>query len=548
MSAASTITAVVGIAAFTGTALLGRQHPRSGTSNRDGPHFGIRRPNPPPPGRRIPPQGGVVAKGWTGAQLSTVFPVRGGKRSSARWAQPRDLRPLLFNVRPGTSSGLSPGRLVLGRLGKRTVAAERNQSVIVFGPTQSHKTSGFAVPAILDWAGPVVAVSIKTDLIDHTIEYRRSCGEVLCFDPSGSTGMVSATWSPLATSRTWPGARRTAAALTEVAKTSVGSMSDGDFWYATATKMLAPLLFAAAFGRRGMHDVIRWVDTHEESEVLDLLDASLSTFGKEDRQRSSIYTTVETILEPFADSREVVSDADCADDGANTANTATASATTPGDRSIDPAYLTNGNNTLYLCAPAHDQRRLTPLFVSVVRQIVEHVYDRVTLTHCPLDPPLLIVLDEAANIAPLSDLDALASTAAGHGVQLVTIWHDLAQITARYGPRATTVVNNHRAKLFLSGISDPSTLDYASHLIGDEEILLPATTSGGSGGISTTQSPTTRRLAPPDALRRIAPGEGVLVYGGLAPVRLRLRTWFSDQDLIARATQGDRSTDTASTR
>jgi len=545
------ITAVVGMSAFAGTALWGRHHPGSGRSNPASPRLGIRRPNPPPPGRRIPPHGGVASRGWRGSLLSAVLPVGGGKRSSARWARPRDLKPLLFNIRrgrPGISSSLSPGRLVLGRLGKQMVAAERNQSVIVFGPTQSHKTSGFAVPAILDWAGPVVAVSIKTDLIDHTIEHRRSCGEVLCFDHSGSTGMVSATWSPLASSRTWPGARRTAAALTEVAKTSVGPMSDGDFWYATATKMLAPLLFAAAFGGHGMHDVIRWVDTHEESEVLDLLDAAgvpeavhaaLSTFGKEDRQRSSIYTTVETILEPFADSGDVLSDGDCTDDCADCTgygtNFATAGGTTPNDRSIDPAHITNGNNTLYLCAPAHDQRRLTPLFVSVVRQIVEHVYDQVTLTHCPLDPPLLIVLDEAANIAPLSDLDALASTAAGHGVQLVTIWHDLAQITARYGPRATTVVNNHRAKLFLSGISDPSTLDYASHLIGDEEVLLPATTAGGSGGISTTQSPTTRRLAPPDALRRIAPGEGVLVYGGLAPVRLRLRTWFSDKDLTARA-------------
>src|SRR5664280_1565611 len=204
-------------------------------------------------------------------------------------------------------------------------------------------------------------------------------------------------------------------------------------------------------------------------------------------------------------------------------------------RTVDPARLMEGANTLYVCAPAHDQRRLAPLFVSVVREVVEHVYDRVTRTGRPLDPPLLVVLDEAANIAPLSDLDALASTAAGHGVQLVTVWHDLAQISARYGPRATTVVNNHRAKLFLSGISDPSTLDYASHLVGEEEVLLPSTTHGGRGGASTTRSPSMRRLAPPDALRRIAPGEGVLVYGDLPPARLRLRTWFDDPWLLARA-------------
>ena len=174
-----------------------------------------------------------------------------------------------------------------------------------------------------------------------------------------------------------------------------------------------------------MDDVVRWVDTHEETEILDLLGqagvpeaihAALSVFGKEDRQRSSIYTTVETILEPFVEPARA--DADPADP-------------------VDPGRLVAGANTLYLCAPAHDQRRLTPLFVSVVREVVEHVFDRVPAQDVPLDPPLLMVLDEAANIAPLSDLDALASTAAGHGVQLVTIWHDLAQINARYGPRAT---------------------------------------------------------------------------------------------------------------
>ena len=329
-----------------------------------------------------------------------------------------------------------------------------------------------------------------------------------------------------------------------MAKVWVGGMGDGDFWYATAARMLGPLLFAAAFGGRTMADVVRWVDTHEESEVLELLaaagvpealDAARSAFGKEERQRSSIYTTVETLLEPFADTAPTIG-------------------SWPGERtsadlpSVDPGRLVGAENTLYLCAPAHDQRRLTPLFVSVVRQVLEHVYTRVSLTHRPLDPPLLLVLDEAANIAPLADLDALAATAAGHGVQLVTVWHDLAQITARYGPKASTVVNNHRAKLFLSGISDLSTLDYASHLIGDEEVRLPTTTLGGRGGPSTTRSPSTRRLAPPDALRRIAPGEGVLLSGGLPPARLGLRPWFTDPVLHARTdggSDGDRGADPA---
>lgn len=440
--------------------------------------------------------------------------------SSARWARPADLRDLVVR----SHGAPPPGRLVLGRLGRRLVAAERAQSVIVFGPTQSHKTTGFAVPAILGWTGPVVAASVKGDLLEHTANHRASVGEVRCFDPTGVTGRPAVAWSPVPDSRTWPGARRAAATLTEVGRAQVGDMSDGDFWYATASRLLAPLLFAAAMADVGMSEVVHWVESGEEAEVLDVLhragvpeavDAARSAFGKEERQRSSIVTTLETLLEPFA------------------------GAAPPGAPLLDPGAVLSGADTLYLCAPAHDQRRLTPLFVGVLRAVLDRAFDRVARQGRPLDPPLLVVLDEAANIAPVPDLDALAATAAGHGIQLVTVWHDLAQITARFGPRATTVVNNHRAKLFLSGISDPATLDYASHLVGDEERHLPATTSGGRSGPSTTRSPTLRRLAPPDALRRTPPGAAVLVYRDLPPARLTLRTWFDDPWLAARARAGE---------
>ncbi len=490
-------------------------------------------------------QSPVRERGWRGPR-ATVGAIgasahprwmgRGSGRAgeTARWARRADVAALVV---PGHRPP-PPGRLVLGhpetshrggigRLpfwgGGHVLAGEEASSLIVFGPTQSGKTTGLAVPAILGWEGPVLAASIKTDLLDHTIHHRSQGGLVSCFDPSGITGRGDVTWSPLPASTTWPGAKRSAATLTEVGRGSVGGMADGDFWFATASRLLAPLLFAAALGRRDMTDVVRWVETGEENEVLDLLtwagvapavDAARSAFAKEERQRSSIVTTLETLLEPFG---------------------AAAPHAVPLPV-VDPAALLDGSGTLFLTAPAHDQRRLTPLFVGVLRSVLDHAYDQVARTGRPLDPPLLVVLDEAANIAPVPDLDALASTAAGHGIQLVTIWHDLAQMTARFGPRATTVVNNHRAKLFLSGISDPGTLDYASHLIGDEERHQSAVTAGGPHGSSTTRSPSVRRLAPPDALRRLPSGTGVLVYRDLAPARIRLRTWFDEPWLRSRAT------------
>src|SRR5664280_2160095 len=55
--------------------------------------------------------------------------------------------------------------------------------------------------------------------------------------------------------------------------------------------------------------------------------------------------------------------------------------------------------------------------------------------------------------------------AAPKGIQVVSVWQDMAQITDRYGRLAATVVKNHRGKLALSGITDLGTLDYLSQLL-----------------------------------------------------------------------------------
>jgi type IV secretion system protein VirD4 len=144
----------------------------------------------------------------------------------------------------------------------------------------------------------------------------------------------------------------------------------------------------------------------------------------------------------------------------------------------------------------------------------------------PLDPPLLVVLDEAANIAPLAELDTIVSTAAGHGIQLVTVWQDFAQIEARYGRRWSTIVNNHRAKVLCPGTADPLTLDHVSSLIGDDERTDESRTVGDDGRWSRTETVSLRRVVPSAMLRRVAPGEAVVVYGALPPARVRLRPYF----------------------
>lgn len=442
--------------------------------------------------------------------------ARERKAPGARWASKRDLRSL--RVR-----GHVPGRLVLGRQGRRLIAAGARASVVVVGPsTISLKTSGFAIPSVLEWDGPVVAASVKSDLLLKTVERRRALGKVMVFDPTGATGIESVKATPLSGCGSWRGAMRVAHRLASSARAGGGGLEDADFWYSAAEKLLSPMLFAAAATGGQMADVIRWLNEEAEAEPEvssrlssggseDALSAWNANWNREERQRSSIYTTAETIIGAFADPRVL--------DASSRAE-------------YTPAELLDGGaNTLYLCAPAHEQERLRTLFAAMVAELVGVVYELSAQTGEPIDPPLLIVLDEAANIAPVPDLDGLASTGAGQGIQLISVFQDLAQVEARYGSRAKTIINNHRAKVFASGISDPNTLRYITEVIGHGEFEQRSETAGGKGQASATEGSQYRDLAPANVVRGATPGSALLVYGHLPPARLTLRPWFADRDL-----------------
>jgi type IV secretion system protein VirD4 len=452
-------------------------------------------------------------------RLGIEWPGAGTQRRAptSRWARAADLRPLRVH-RP------RPGRLTLGRHGRSLLAAGERQSVIVVAPTQSHKTTGLAIPALLEWEGPVLATSVKTDLLHDTLAHRASRGRVMVFDPTRTSGLPRARITPLRGAGTWPGAMRVAHWLAGAGRTaSAAGLQDAEFWFAAAEKLLAPLLYAARLDERTMSSVVRWLDEgaeEAEPEVLDILRAAeaeeaerayLATQNREERQRSSVYTTAEMIVAAFAD--PVVA------------------AETAGADYSPAALLGGAADTLYLCAPLHEQERLRPLFSMVVQELLALVYETAAGTGGPLDPPLLLLLDEAANIAPIPNLDEIAATGAGQGIQVLSVFQDLAQINARWGRRAATILNNHRAKLIGSGISDPDTLNWASRVIGSGEFEQRSRTAGERGRRSTTQGDTYRDLAPAGVLRESSPSTALLVYGNLPPAQIRLRPWFQEAEL-----------------
>jgi type IV secretion system protein VirD4 len=448
----------------------------------------------------------------------------------ARWARRVELRAL--SGRPLKRHG---GRLLLGSHGRRLLRGQHRHALVAFGPPQSGKSSGLAIPALLEWDGPAVASSIKTDLLGATLARRQAQGDVFVFDPFELAGAPSHTWSPLHGARTWDGALEVAWRLAAAGELDQRGVEGGDFWALAAEQRLAPLLYTAAATGGGMDTVVRWAHGQGGRELdrtlLELsgsaqaesardgaqaaYDAVRAFESQADRTRSSIEATAQALLRAYRFTRVARSARSC---------------------EITADRLLDQQGTLYLIGDAKASKLLRPIFLALLSEVVDRAYERATRDGGQLALPLLLCLDEAGNVAPLPNLAEIASTAPSHNIQLVSIFHDLAQARSRYNRQAETVVNSHRARMLLPGVADLDTLRYFAALAGEEEAPDRSYTSGDGG---TTRSVARRRrpLIAVEALRQLRDGHALLLYGRMPPVQVALRLWFKDQRLRRLATR-----------
>jgi type IV secretory pathway TraG/TraD family ATPase VirD4 len=473
------------------------------------------------------------------AGLVAVAQVGDPKRDQgARWASGRDLRVLQAKRWPraaqaiwrrGGRATVGTGRLALGRHRGRLLYAERRHALVAFGPPQSGKSAGLAIPALLEWSGPAVASSIKTDLLSATLHRRRTLGDALIFDPFGLSGLPSHTWSPLRAAATWDGALEVAWRLAAAGELDQRGVEGGDFWAVAAEQRLAPLLYVAARTGAGIEQVVAWaygqgargldssldsvvaraVTADEQRDARSAYDAVRAFQSQADRTRSSIEATAQALLRAYRFTR--------------VARSAMGS-------EITPERLLSSSATLYLIGDAKASKLLRPIFLALLSEVIDGAYALANRHGGRLPLPLLVCLDEAGNVAPLPNLAEIASTAPSHNIQLISIFHDLAQARSRYRGQAETVVNSHRARMLLPGVADLDTLRYFSGLVGEQE-RRELTRTVGRGGATRA---TTRRRMPlisAEELRQLPEGHVLLLYGRLAPARLRLRTWFSDRRL-----------------
>ena len=455
---------------------------------------------------------------------SGVFGWRVGRlRAVSRWARSHDVRAL--RARRG-----APGRFVLGRLGHRGVATERETSVLVVGPTRSGKTTALIVPNLMEWHGPAVVTSTKHELLELTAAHRQSLGPVYVYDPADATaaryGRV--TWSPLVgcedLDRAWTVAAWLCAGLQQGS-----SRGDNDWahWAESGKLLIAPLLFAAAVTGRTVLDVHAWIHgfdlftplavledrQHDPAVAEDAARAMsmlLSIDQRPERERGTVFSTVMRIFAPLNE-RAV----------AQSALTSR----------FDPRRFLERNGTLYLCTPRLAPERVASLFVGLLMTVVTEAYGLAD-SHPGgrLDGELGLFLDELANVIPIEDLPSLASQGAGRGVLLMSIVQDLSQLRSRYGSdRAHSILNNHPCKVVLPGLSDPESIELLSRLVGRGAVTDVQVSRTGDGRISRSYAVRHDTLATPDALRQLTATTAVVLDRGRPPMLVRLQPWYASR-------------------
>jgi type IV secretion system protein VirD4 len=451
--------------------------------------------------------------------------VPGRLRRTSRWATWRDLRPLQVRRAP-------PGSLVLGRRGAHLIATEAETSVLVIGPTRSGKTSGLVVPNLLDWQGPAIVTSTKSELVDLTAAHRRSIGPVSVYDPTGEIDDRSDTvsWSPLAGCDVLDVAWTVAAWLCAGLQQG-GGRGDNDWahWAESGKLLIAPLLYTAAACDRTIVDVRDWIHCFDINTPMALLIDLSSAHPSRDadpqraiamlnsieqrpeKERGTVFSTVMRIFSVFNE-RAVA-----------------ASAMTS---RFDPQCFLRDRGTLYLCTPRQSPERIASLFVGILMTVVTSAYVMAARqTRGRLQPELGLFLDELANVVPIEELPALASQGAGRGIVLMSIIQDFSQLRTRYGAdRANSILNNHGCKMVLPGISDPETTEVIAKLVGRGEYTDVQVTNN-DGRASRSYSLRQDQMASPDALRQLQEGTGVVLYRGKPPTIVRLRPWYADRKL-----------------
>jgi type IV secretory pathway TraG/TraD family ATPase VirD4 len=202
----------------------------------------------------------------------------------------------------------------------------------------------------------------------------------------------------------------------------------------------------------------------------------------------------------------------------------------PGEQ-FDPREFLTGNGTIYLLGTATGSAATAGLVGAFVEDVAEAARRLAAKSSgSRLDPPLTLVLDEAANY-PLPSLPSLMSDGGGSGLSTIVVLQSLAQARAVWGEnQASAIWDAAIVKTILGGGSNARDLEDLSKLIGQRDERSTSSSRGPDGRRSTSTTTTKVPILEPAALRTLPFGSAILLMRSAPPIALTLSPWTSRKD------------------
>ncbi|WP_083459571.1 type IV secretory system conjugative DNA transfer family protein [Jiangella muralis] len=425
----------------------------------------------------------------------------------------------------------------LGRSHRIPVWITVEDSVLVIGPSRSGKGLHLVIPSVLDAPGAVVSTSTRTDVLAATLTARSRIGPVAVFDPQHLARGIDAgmRWNPVRGCEDPQTAMIRARGL--AAGSNIGKgVENADFWAGQTEAVIRTLLHAAALDDLGARDLYRWsldpvaamqahriLTTHNDaaSGWAETLEAAATADA---RTRDSIWLGVRQAFAGLADPRVL-----------------DALTPRPGEREFDPIAFVRDGGALFLLGTAAGAGGVGTLVAALIEDLLETARQLAAASPgARLDPPLALVLDEIANLAPLPSLPTLVSEGGGSGIATTVVLQTMAQARHAFGEHtASTIWDASVVKILPGGAASAADLRDISALIGDRDDETVAVTRGRDG--DTTRQVSYRRIPilDPGQLRTLRFGQAVVLLRSAPPIALSMQPWTRRPD--AHRLQADKS-------
>lgn len=456
-------------------------------------------------------------------------------RSAAYLARGRDLSELGRKGASRTAQRLgvqgTPG-IPLGRSipgGQQLYALWEYVMIALAGPRVG-KTTTLVIPAILEAPGAVVTTSNKRDTVDATRDPRAQLGQVWIFDPQ-SIALEQPTWwwNPLSYVKDDVKAFKLAEHFASSARAD-GAVQDA-FFEPAGQDLLAGMLLAAALQNRPITQVFTWLSEPTNQEPVDVLRAHdydliaadvQGVIMSPEKQRGGVYGTARQM-------------ASCLKIRAIERWVAPLGSNFSGDRrpQFDPDAFVRGTGTLYSLSK-EGQGSAGALVTALTAAVVEAAEEYATgQAGGRLAVPMLVVLDEAANVCRWKNLPDLYSHYGSRGIPIMSLFQSWAQgqvVFGREGMRKLWSASN--VKLYLGGVAEAEFLRELSELVGDYD-KSTASVSYNRGIRATNHQLRRERILDAAELSALPRGRAVMLSSGTPAALIETVPWMKGKHAAA---------------